>query len=141
MKKEELDRKFCMILRDQRRLKSSTNSMAVWDLESAHEKLGRVIAQRREEEDMLLQKEREREQRVEQFKNMLMQEGLSVDDLLETPSKGTKKSKPGKLPMKYEAIDSDGKRVQWTGRGRQPRAIKEALRKGKTLDELKIKSG
>lgn len=135
---KELAKEVCAVLRNQRRLKAATQSLSVWDLESAHEKLGNIIAQRRDEEDMRLEQERERVQRIEQFKNMLEQEGLSVEDLI-TPPSPKKSKKASALPPKYEVIDDDGQVIQWSGMGRYPKAIKNALANGKTLDDLAIK--
>jgi len=138
MDTKKLAKEVCAVLRNQRRLKAATQSLSIWDLESIHEKLGNIIAQRRNEEDMRLEQERERVQRIEQFKNMLEQEGLSVEDLLNPPNL-KKKQMTSTRPPKYEVTDDDGQVIQWSGMGRYPKAIKKALANGKTLDDLAIK--
>ena len=56
--------------------------------------------------------------------------GFSLDDIVGTD----KKSK--KNPAKYR--NTDDPRQTWTGRGRQPGWIKDALASGKSLDEFAI---
>lgn len=137
MARKDTAREVCAVLLNQRRLKAATQELSVWDLESAHEKLGNVIAQRREEENMRLEQEKERIQRIEQFKNMLKQEGLSVEDLVNSTSPKDQQNKSTR-PPKYAVIDENGKRIFWSGLGRQPKAIKLALENGKALDDLAI---
>ena len=56
--------------------------------------------------------------------------GFSLDDVIGADKK--KKSSPAKFRNIADP------RMTWTGRGRQPKWIKEALEKGQSLDEFKI---
>ena len=57
--------------------------------------------------------------------------GFSLEDVISPPSKRKTKSVP-KYRNPYDP------RKTWTGRGRQPAWIKEALAEGKSLEELAI---
>lgn len=73
-----------------------------------------------------------REQILEIAQNM----GISVDELLAKGSGKSKKSTGAKVNPQYHN-PSDNSQT-WTGRGRQPKWVAEALSKGKTLDDLRI---
>ena len=71
--------------------------------------------------------------------------GVSLGDLIETPKSRAKSSakpkarKPGKrskVAPKYR--DPKNPRVTWSGRGRTPKWVQQALAGGATLSELKI---
>jgi len=57
--------------------------------------------------------------------------GFSLDELLTTQKKAGKKN-----PPKYR--NPEDPRQTWSGRGRQPGWIKDALASGKSLDQLAI---
>ena len=57
--------------------------------------------------------------------------GFSLDDLMATQKKSGKKN-----PAKYR--NPEDPRQTWSGRGRQPAWIKDALADGKSLDEYAI---
>ncbi|WOI56915.1 H-NS histone family protein [Palleronia sp. LCG004] len=57
--------------------------------------------------------------------------GFSLDDVM-----AMQKKSAGKSPAKYR--NPEDPRMTWTGRGRQPGWIKEALDQGKSLEDFKI---
>lgn len=59
--------------------------------------------------------------------------GFSVSDLFDGPRKGK-----SKRPAKYR--HPENAELTWSGRGRQPRWIKEALTSGQSLEEFLIAS-
>ncbi len=56
--------------------------------------------------------------------------GFALEDILKS------QKKPSKSPAKYRSPDDP--RKTWTGRGRQPGWIKDALGSGKSLDDFLI---
>lgn len=90
---------------------------------------------------------------VREIKSQIVAYGLSAEDLglgktsssgkpkraTKAPRKSAKqpRSKRGSVPVKY----SDGLGNTWTGRGLQPKWVKDALSKGATLEALLIKAG
>ena len=75
-----------------------------------------------------------REQILEIAQNM----GISVEELLANKggTKGSKKSTGAKVSPQYHNPADNAQ--TWTGRGRQPKWVVDALGKGKTLDDLRI---
>lgn len=61
--------------------------------------------------------------------------GFSLDELLGAPAKG-KGRKGAKNPAKYANPASPDQ--TWTGKGRKPNWVIDALASGKSLDDLKI---
>jgi DNA-binding protein H-NS len=62
--------------------------------------------------------------------------GVSVEDLLSSTAAKSKGGGGAKVAPRYQnPADSS---QTWTGRGRQPRWLVDALASGKTLEELKI---
>lgn len=77
----------------------------------------------------------------EQIQKIAQDLGVSVEDLLAgTSGKAAGKSKGGtgaKVEPQYQN-PADASQV-WTGRGRKPKFVEDALAAGKTLDDLRIK--
>jgi DNA-binding protein H-NS len=77
----------------------------------------------------------------EQILSIAQTLGVSVEDLLAADSK--KKSKAGNTETKGEKVraqyrnPADNEQT-WTGRGRQPKWVVEALGQGKKLDDFRI---
>ncbi len=54
--------------------------------------------------------------------------------------KTARKSKRAQRPAKYEYIDENGESKTWTGQGRTPAVIKQAIdNEGKSLNDFLIK--
>lgn len=73
----------------------------------------------------------------EQILSITQSVGLPIEQLLANAAKEPKAEKGSTVLAQYRnPADSE---QTWTGRGRQPRWMVEALAKGKTLDEFRIK--
>ncbi|SDO02254.1 DNA-binding protein H-NS [Lutimaribacter pacificus] len=75
-------------------------------------------------------KERQRQKALSELEAKAQEMGFSLNDLV-----GGKKSKRMGIP-KYRNPDDPA--ITWTGKGRRPEWVKEALKKGKSLDDLLI---
>jgi len=110
---------------------SNLNSMSLAELKSLEKKVARAIAKF---------EELEKKQALVALKAQAKKLGFSLSELTGAVAKPAKQQKPRKkVPPKY-ANPAD-KSQTWTGRGRRPVWVVEALEAGRTLDDLEIKSG
>lgn len=135
---------FLNILTHERRLRANTKELSVTELEDVKAKLTRVIAAREEEEAEQRQAEAEKQARVEAIRQQMADAGLNFEDLApelaasasKTKQAGTRKR--AAKPAKYQ-YEVGGEKKTWTGQGRTPKVIQQALDKGKSLKEFLIK--
>lgn len=105
-----------------------------------YEKLGLVIEERREDAEREAKERAEREQKRLDLLQLIAGEGFTPEELLgqiEGQGKSKKRSKTPKAAPKYQFIE-DGVTKTWTGKGRKPKPIEEALAAGRDLDEFLI---
>lgn len=98
------------------------------------EKLNVVIEERREDA-----KRAERERKRQELLQLIAGEGFSPEELLgitEDAPKTRKKTLP-KAPSKYQ-FEENGETKYWSGRGRAPKPIAEALKAGRSLEDFRI---
>lgn len=84
------------------------------------------------EREMKVRERSEREAAARQIKEIADRVGASVEELLGMAGKG-KAPKPAKNVKFRDPNDSSR---TWSGRGRKPRWIEDALREGRNLDEF-----
>ena len=107
-------------------------------LESILEKLQLVISEKREELLKIQQEEKERQERIAKYKDLLKQEGITVDELAEILGAEVPRKKREARPAKYQYVDENGETKTWTGQGRTPKAIQTKLDKGQSLSDFEI---
>ena len=107
-------------------------------LESILEKLQLVISEKREELLKIQQEEKERQERIAKYKDLLKQEGITIDELAEILGAEVPRKKREARPAKYKYVDENGVTKTWTGQGRTPKAIQTKLDKGKSLSDFEI---
>ena len=98
------------------------------------EKLNVVIEERREDAER-----EERERKRQELLQLIAGEGFSPEELLglsEEAPKSRKKTLP-KAPPKYQ-FEENGETKYWSGRGRAPKPIDEALKAGRSLEDFRI---
>jgi DNA-binding protein H-NS len=99
------------------------SNMSASDLRNLQEQIKRELKKRESQE---LQKARE------QIFAIAQSVGLPLKDLVASGNR----NKGGTVAARYRnPADSS---QQWTGRGRQPKWVKEALDAGKSMDDLRI---
>lgn len=112
------------------------------EVEELLEKLTTVVVERREVEEQELAEQAEREAKLAEYAKMIAKDGIDLDDLISAMSGSDSKSKTRKKrqprPAKYE-YTLNGERKTWTGQGRTPSVIQEALDAGKSIDVFLIK--
>ncbi|MBG2573475.1 H-NS family nucleoid-associated regulatory protein [Klebsiella sp. LTGPAF-6F] len=112
----------------------------------------KVLAVSSEIEDMKKEDEAKRAKKLalmEQFREMLAAEGIEgisiseIADGVAAPAakngKGAKSDKRGAVERKYAYKDENGKEVLWSGRGRLPKPVEEAMKKGAKKEDFLIK--
>ena len=107
-------------------------------LESILEKLQLVISEKREELLKIQQEEKERQERIAKYKDLLKQEGITIDELAEILGAKVPRKKREARPAKYQYVDENGVTKTWTGQGRTPKAIQTKLDKGQSLSDFEI---
>lgn len=129
------------VLNNIRTLRAQAREVSLQELEEMLSKLESVVSERRDEEQSMLAEQKEREDKLAKYREMLLADGIDPSDLMAIEaSKGkTGKAKRAPRPAKYEYTDEKGEQKTWTGQGRTPAAIKEALDAGKTLESFLIK--
>ncbi|EKS7793865.1 H-NS histone family protein [Edwardsiella piscicida] len=122
-----------------RTLRAYARETQISVLEEMLDKLRAVVSEHREEIEQAESSRREREEKLKSYREMLMAEGISLDDLLEMEKVTERKAKRAPRPAKYEYLDENGEIKQWTGQGRMPKMIKIEVDAGKSLDDFLIK--
>lgn len=124
-------------LNNLRNLRAAVNELGLEQAEQALEKLQQVIAEKREADAEIIAQEKARQELIAKYKEELKAQGISLSELgLETETKVRKHRQP--LPAKYKYVDENGETKTWTGQGRTPRVIQNALNAGKTLASFAI---
>ncbi|WP_319784413.1 H-NS family nucleoid-associated regulatory protein [Oceanisphaera sp. IT1-181] len=88
------------------------------------------------------QQEQERNEKLKTYIEMMKKDGIDVEDLLgATQAKGVERK--DRLPKvkkepKYEYTREDNTVAYWTGQGRTPKAIAQAIQSGQSLEGFLI---
>lgn len=127
------------ILNNIRTLRAQAREYSLETLEEMLEKLEVVVNERREEETHAKAESEERTRKLEQYREMLLADGIDPNELLSTiaETKAPGKTKRAARPAKYQYVDENGETRTWTGQGRTPAVIKKAIEEeGKQLDSF-----
>ncbi len=130
------------ILNNIRTLRAQARECTLETLEEMLEKLEVVVNERREEESAAAAEVEERTRKLQQYREMLIADGIDPNELLNSMAavKSGTKAKRAQRPAKYSYVDENGETKTWTGQGRTPAVIKKAMdEQGKSLDDFLIK--
>ncbi|HGY5236328.1 TPA: H-NS family nucleoid-associated regulatory protein [Aeromonas salmonicida subsp. pectinolytica] len=132
---------FLKTLLNIRSLRAALRELSFEQLVEVKEKFDEVFAEREQQETKLREESAERLQKLAEFTEMLKEAGIDPSELVGTaaPAKadGSAKAKRAPRPAKYKYAE-DGQEKTWTGQGRMPKAIAEAVAAGKTLEDFLI---
>ena len=129
------------ILSNIRSLRALAREIPLDQLLEIQDKLITVVAEREAAEAENMAIEKERMDKLEKYRAMLISDGIDPEELMASLSgNSTKpKAKRASRPAKYKYIDEDGSEKTWTGQGRTPKAIREAVEQGASkLDDFLI---
>ena len=114
---------FLRIFLNARSLRAVTRELTLEQLNEGFEKLPAIVEERR---------------KATEYKEKLRADGIDLSELLLGQTEVEKSSKRPPRPAKYHYIDSDGQTKTWTGQGRQPVPIRNAIANGQSLDDFLI---
>ncbi|MBP2156116.1 DNA-binding protein H-NS [Erwinia rhapontici] len=127
------------ILNNIRTLRAQARECSLETLEEMLEKLEVVVNERRDEDNQAQAEVEERTRKLQQYRDMLIADGIDPNELLSTlaAAKAPGKAKRAARPAKYSYIDENGESKTWTGQGRTPAVIKKAIEEqGKKLEDF-----
>ncbi|MGN5161198.1 H-NS family histone-like protein [Aeromonas dhakensis] len=132
---------FLKILMNIRSLRAALRELSFEQLVEAKDKFDEIYADREQQENKIKAESAERLQKLAEFTELLKEAGIDPSELVGTATtakaEGTVKSKRAPRPAKYRYTE-DGQEKTWTGQGRMPKAIAEAVTAGKALDDFLI---
>ena len=132
---------FLKTLLNIRSVRAALRELSFEQLVEVKEKFDEVFAEREQQETKLREESAERLQKLAEFTEMLKEAGIDPSELVGTAapakSEGSAKAKRAPRPAKYK-YNEDGQEKTWTGQGRMPKAIAEAVAAGKALDDFLI---
>ena len=115
----------------------SRESIPLDQLQKALTNLSQVVNERIAEDEQEKSTSKEREEKLEIYRQMLLSDGLSIEDLLSIQEKAPKKPRAIR-PAKYKYLDDNQDEKTWTGQGRIPKILKTAVDNGANLDDFLI---
>lgn len=127
-----------------RSLRAVTRELTLEQLTEGFDKLKAIVEERQVAEESVRKGQEERLRKIAEYTEMLRAEGLELADLLQGDVSAEKTSKRAPYapraprPPKYRYTDVDGTERTWTGQGRQPVPIREAIAAGQSLEDFLI---
>ena len=131
---------FLKVLLNIRSLRAVARDLTLEQLEEGLAKLTSIVEDRRNAEAEERQAREARLSKINEYMNMLRADGIDPSELFPNVTVETEKtSKRAPRPAKYRYIDDQGQEKTWTGQGRQPLQIRNAIEEeGKKLEEFLI---
>ena len=122
-----------------RKLRAMAHEFSIDVLEEMLEKFRVVTKERREEEEQLQRQRAEQQQKINTLLEMMKADVISPEELFsnDAAAMGVRKKRQPR-PAKYRYTDLNGESKTWTGQGRTPKPIAQALAAGKSLDAFLI---
>lgn len=108
-------------------------------LEEMLAKLATIVEEHREEQASFCKQQEEKQAKLEALRARLLEDGIDPQDLLNGLSRTSEvRSIRETRQPKYKYIDESGNEKTWTGQGRTPKVITNAIADGKRLEDFKI---
>ncbi|PSW27308.1 transcriptional regulator [Photobacterium phosphoreum] len=111
------------LLLNLRSLRALSREMTLDQLQESLDKLTQVVNERTQEEAQYIAENKERNDKLEAYREMLIADGIDPEELLQAMSAKPKKSNCAPRPAKYKYVDEDGQEKTWTGQGRTPKFL------------------
>ncbi|MEL2330349.1 H-NS family nucleoid-associated regulatory protein [Klebsiella pneumoniae] len=125
------------VLNNIRTLRAQARELPLEVLEEVLEKFT-VVVTGSEEEKAAEAANRERLEKLAQYREMMIADGIDPNELMDAAVNIKVRKKREPRPAKYAYIDEAGEQKTWTGQGRTPAPIKAQLDAGKTLEDFLI---
>ncbi len=120
-----------------RSLRAITRELTLEQLNEGFEKLKTIVEERSENDAEVRAQQEERQRKIREYKELLKSEGIELTELLQSEDT-PKQNKRAPRPAKYRFTDLNGQEQTWTGQGRMPLPIKNAIESGKSLEDFLI---
>ncbi|MCY9861262.1 H-NS family nucleoid-associated regulatory protein [Vibrio coralliirubri] len=123
-----------------RSLRVTAREMELEDLERILSNLQIVVGERRDEEEDKNAREAEQQEKIQSIAALLKKDNIDIEDLLrvvQNKTKPTKAKRPSR-PAKYKYIDLEGNEKTWTGQGRTPTALQQAIDSGANIEDYLV---
>ncbi|MEC6817016.1 H-NS family nucleoid-associated regulatory protein [Photobacterium toruni] len=111
------------LLLNLRSLRALSREMTLEQLQESLDKLTQVVNERTQEEAQYIAENKERNDKLEAYREMLIADGIDPEELLGLMSAKPQKSNRPPRPAKYKYVDEDGQEKTWTGQGRTPKFL------------------
>ena len=122
-----------------RSLRAMARDFSIDVLEEMLEKVRTVTEEKRNEEQLAMQQRAEQQEKINTWLELMKADGISLEELADMKAAIAKSPKKrAARPAKYRFTDFNGEVKTWTGQGRTPKPIAQALANGKSLDDFLI---
>ncbi len=129
---------FVKTLSNIRSLRAVARELTLDQLEDGLEKLTSVIEELRSQKEAEQRQSEEKARKIAEYMERMKADGIDITELTGGTAEPKTASRTPR-PPKYAYIDDNGERKTWTGQGRQPLPISQAIQhQGKTLDDFLI---
>jgi len=128
---------FLKTLMNIRSLRAVLRELSYEQLVEAKDKFDEIYAEREQQESKLREESAERLQKLAEFTELLKQAGIDPSELVGTAAPAKADGSANKAKPKYKYTEG-GQEKTWTGQGRMPKAIADAVAAGKTLEDFLI---
>ncbi|WP_341509571.1 H-NS family nucleoid-associated regulatory protein (plasmid) [Photobacterium damselae subsp. damselae] len=113
-----------MILFSLRTLRAQSRKLTLEQLQEGLEKLTQVTNERVQEEEQRRAENKEKEEKLAMYREMLIADGIAPEELLEILN-GSSSRKRAPRRAKYRYTDENGEEKTWTGQGRTPKFLQD----------------
>lgn len=116
-----------------KKLSQSLDLIDLSDVKHLHDRISKYIDSREKLEQAKKEKQVSIQESADHFLGWLKQEGISLEELLESEKKTKTVVSQKKKSPKYQYLDRNGQLKFWSGSGKMPNVIKEALDSSKNI--------
>lgn len=110
------------VLLNLRSLRAISREMTLEQLQEGLDKLTQVVNERAQEEEQLRAENREKEEKLETYRQLLIADGIDPEELIQAINSSPKKQTRKPRPAKYRYTEN-GEEKTWTGQGRTPKFL------------------
>ncbi|MCP1437245.1 DNA-binding protein H-NS [Erwinia persicina] len=126
-------------LKNIRSLRAQARNMATEDLEEILSKLKIIVNERREAASAQAAEAREKAEKLAMYRELMLEDGILPTELVNNlPPVARAKKKRAPRPAKYKYLDGNNEVRYWTGQGRTPTPVKNAIANGQSLHDFLI---
>lgn len=115
----------------------SRETIPLEQLQNALKNLTQIVNERIAEDEKEKATTKQREEKIEIYRQMLLSDGLSIEDILSIQDKSPTPPRVMR-PAKYKYLNDNGDEKTWTGQGRMPKVLKTAVDNGAHLNDFLI---